>query len=97
MDFTKIMDKKNKVMNHNVGDSDYSKQKYQPWDIWESHLLDPFRADIVKRMLRLKSTDDPRLDIQKTIHICEKILDLYETSDYFEHFERIRQIDAGLD
>lgn len=71
---------------HNVGTSDYSKHKIQPWDIWMEYHLNPWDADIVKRILRTKleeskSAEDSRiLDYQKIIHICQ---------------ERIRQINNG--
>lgn len=70
------------VRNHNVGDSDYSKHKIQPWDIWLEYRLNPWDADIVKRVLRNKKSQSRREDYEKMIHICQ---------------ERIRQIDAELD
>ncbi len=72
----------NAVRNHNVGDSDYSKHKIQPWDIWIEYKLNPFDADIIKRVLRRKKTDSRKMDYEKIIHICQ---------------ERIRQIDSGSD
>lgn len=66
----------------NVGSSDYSEHKIQPWDIWIEYKLNPFDADIVKRVLRHKKTDSRRMDYEKIIHICQ---------------ERIRQIDNGED
>lgn len=80
--------KKNTVRNHNVGNSDYSKHKIQPWDIWIEYKLNPFDADIVKRILRKKAEpgmteqESRRMDYEKIIHICE---------------ERIRQIDEGIE
>lgn len=79
---------KNAVRNHNVGNSDYSKHKIQPWDIWIEYKLNPFDADIVKRILRKKSEpgmneqESRKMDYQKIIHICQ---------------ERIRQIDEGIE
>lgn len=70
------------VRSHNVGSSDYSKHKIQPWDIWMEYHLNPWDADIVKRVLRTKSTDSRKLDYEKIIHICQ---------------ERIRQIDEGYE
>ena len=62
------------VRQYNVGASDYSKHKIQPWDIWEEYKLDPWDADIIKRVLRHKSTDSRESDYKKIIHIClEKI------------------------
>lgn len=80
--------RKNDVRSHNVGNSDYSKHKIQPWDIWIEYKLNPFDADIVKRILREKSepgmskTESRKMDYQKIIHICQ---------------ERIRQIDEGIE
>ena len=72
-----IEDKKN-VRSYNVGPSDYAKHAIQPWDIWREYNLNPWDADIVKRVLRTKETDGRKLDYEKIIHICK---------------ERIRQID----
>ena len=67
------------VRYHNVGASDYSKHFIQPWSIWIDYALNPWDADIVKRVLRSKQGEDRKQDYQKIIHICE---------------ERIRQIDT---
>lgn len=72
------------VRKNNVGNSDYSKHIIQPWSIWLDYNLDPWDADIVKRILREKeefgmSKEDARImDYEKIIHICK---------------ERIRQIE----
>ena len=60
------------VRNHNVGESDYSKHKIQPWDIWLEYKLNPFDADIIKRVLRHKKTDSREMDYEKIIHICQE-------------------------
>lgn len=73
---------KEDVRSYNVGQSDYSEHKIQPWDIWLEYKLNPWDADIVKRILRTKSTDSRKLDYEKIIHICK---------------ERIRQIELGLE
>ena len=70
------------VRAHNVGESDYSQYKIQPWDIWLEYKLNPWDADILKRTLRKKKTDSRRLDYEKIIHVCQ---------------ERIRQIDEGYE
>ena len=49
------------VRDYNVGKSDYSKHKIQPWD-----------ADIVKRVLRTKEGEDRKLDYEKIIHVCQE-------------------------
>ena len=74
----KVKDGKEDVRSYNVGASDYAKHKIQPWSIWLEYNLNPWDADIVKRVLRTKETDGRRLDYEKIIHICK---------------ERIRQID----
>ena len=66
------------IRSYNVGASDYAQHKIQPWDIYLDYNLNPWDADIVKRVLRTKKTDGRRLDYEKIIHICK---------------ERIRQID----
>ena len=79
---------KKDVRDYNVGKSDYSKHKIQPWDIWIEYRLNPFDADIIKRILREKKEpgmskqESRKLDYQKIIHICQ---------------ERIRQIDEGIE
>lgn len=71
----------NAVRDHNVGNSDYAQHKIQPWDIWLEYKLNPWDADIIKRVLRTKKGESRRTDYEKIIHICQ---------------ERIRQIDNGL-
>ena len=66
------------VRAYNRGTSDYSRHIIQPWSIWQDWNLNPWDADIVKRILRNKEGDSRRLDYEKIIHICE---------------ERIRQLD----
>lgn len=69
------------VMSYNVGSSDYSKRKIQPWEIWEEYKLNPWDADIVKRVLRTKEEPGmtPKeariMDYEKIIHICKKRID----------------------
>lgn len=70
------------IRSYNVGESDYAKHKIQPWDIWIEYKLNPFDADIVKRVLRHKKTDSRKMDYEKIIHICK---------------ERIRQLEIGND
>ena len=68
---------------YNVGSSDYSKHVIQPWSIWLDYNLDPWDADIIKRVLRTKiepnisAIESRILDYNKIIHICkEKIRQL---------------------
>ena len=68
--------------DYNVGASDYSQHIIQPWAIWIEYSLNPWDADIIKRVLRNKKGESRKLDYEKIIHICK---------------ERIRQIDEGID
>jgi len=60
------------VRSYNRGASDYSQHVIQPWSIWLDWNLNPWDADIVKRVLRTKQDDTRRLDYEKIIHICEE-------------------------
>lgn len=59
------------VLSYNVGKSDYAKHVIQPWDIWKEYNLNPWDADIVKRVLRSKEGEARTLDYEKIIHICK--------------------------
>lgn len=78
------------VRSFNVGSSDYAKHKIQPWDIWIEYHLNPFDADIVKRVLRTKqengmSEREARiLDYEKIKHICEERIRQLTTGDCWE-------------
>lgn len=61
----------------NVGNSDYYKHFIQPWSIWIDWDLNPWDADIVKRVLRTKEGTSRIEDYEKIIHIC---------------YERLRQL-----
>ena len=60
------------IRQFNVGTSDYAKHKIQPWDIWLDYDLNPWDADLVKRVLRTKEGDSRILDYEKMIHICQE-------------------------
>jgi hypothetical protein len=68
----------NSTQSYNIGNSDYSKKIIQPWNIWKEYNLNPWDADIIKRVLREKKGDSRKLDYAKIIHVCR---------------ERIRQIE----
>ena len=70
------------IRSYNIGKSDYAKYKIQPWDIWEEYGLNPWDADIIKRVLRTKEGNDRKMDYEKIIHVCQ---------------ERIRQLEAQED
>lgn len=76
-----INDEYNNVRNHNVGTSDYSEHIIQPWSIWLDWNLNPWDADIIKRVLRNKFDESRTQDYEKIIHICQ---------------ERIRQIETQI-
>lgn len=69
------------VRSHNVGTSDYAQHIIQPWAIWIDWKLNPWDADIIKRVLRNKLGESLKQDYEKIIHICQ---------------ERIRQIDTQI-
>ena len=72
-----LMDADN-TRDTNVGESNYSTKTIQPWSIWLDYPeLTSFDHDIIKRVLRSKSSDSRVMDYEKIIHICQ---------------ERIRQI-----
>lgn len=71
----------NNVRDHNIGTSDYSIHVVQPWAIWLDWNLNPWDADIVKRVLRNKLGESRKQDYEKIIHICQ---------------ERIRQIETQI-
>ena len=72
----------------NIGKSDYAKHLIQPWSIWMDYHMNPWDADILKRLLRTKiepgltPQESRKLDYQKIIHVCQ---------------ERINQIDEGYE
>ena len=59
------------IRAYNVGASDYARHKIQPWDIYLEYNLNPWDADIVKRVLRTKKTDTRIMDYEKNIHTCK--------------------------
>ena len=66
------------VRNSNIGESNYSEKVIQPWSIWQDWQLNPWDADIVKRIARTKvinnkTPEESRIeDYQKIIHICQE-------------------------
>ena len=66
------------IRGSNVGASDYSKHIIQPWSIWKDYNLNPWDADIVKRVLRTKKESGKSeiesriMDYEKIIHICKE-------------------------
>ena len=60
--------------SYNIGESDYAQHRIQPYDIWMEYQLDPWRADIIKRVLRTKP-GQKKLDLVKIIHICQYMIE----------------------
>ena len=62
------------VRSSNVGASDYSQKVIQPWSVWLDWNLDPWDADIIKRIARTKEGEPRTLAYEKIIHICKEKL-----------------------
>ncbi len=66
------------IRSHNIGNSNYSKHIIQPWAIWQEYELNPWDADIIKRVLRTKKEEGKTeiesriMDYNKIIHICQE-------------------------
>ena len=58
--------------SYNEGKSNYSQHIIQPWSIWIDWNLNPWDADIVKRVLRDKEGESRELDYDKIIHDCKE-------------------------
>ena len=72
----------NDIRSYNVGESNYSNHIIQPWSIWIDWHLNPWDADIIKRVLRNKLYSSRKEDYEKIIHIAQ---------------ERIRQIETEIE
>lgn len=59
---------------YNVGSSNYSEHIVQPWSIWLDWELNPWDADIIKRILRTKNNCTREEDYEKIKHICDERL-----------------------
>lgn len=69
-----INDSQDNIRRNNVGTSDYSKRIIQPWSVWLDWNLNPWDADIVKRICRHKDGEDDKIKYEKIIHICKERL-----------------------
>ena len=76
-----IINEGSNVRNYNIGASDYSKHVIQPWSIWIDYNLNPFDADIVKRILKTKENTPCKEDYEKIIHICQERIRQIENRD----------------
>lgn len=69
-----INDSQDNIRSNNVGASDYNKHIIQPWSVWLDWNLNPWDADIVKRICRHKDGEDDKIKYEKIIHICQERL-----------------------
>ena len=90
------MNELNDVRNYNVGASDYPEHKYQPWDFWLKFRLNPWDADIIKRLLRIKSTDPRILDYKKIKHICLERMRQFQNNENVFPIENLEPKDITL-
>lgn len=88
-----INNDKDNIRDHNVGNSNYSQHIIQPWSIWIDWKLNPWDADIIKRVLRDKIGESRKQDYEKIIHICqERIRQIENNSIYYANtidFEKV--------
>lgn len=73
--------------SYNVGSSDYSAHTIQPWSIWLDYNLNPWDADIIKRVLRTKQDTPRKEDYEKICHICMERIRQIETEINTQHSE----------
>lgn len=92
----------NDVRKGNVGASNYAKHTIQPWSIWIDYNLNPWDADIVKRVLRTKaepglSEKEARLlDYNKIIHICKERIRQLELEPTITYASTSATIDPSI-
>lgn len=92
----------NDVRKGNVGASNYSQYTIQPWSIWIDYNLNPWDADIVKRVLRTKaepglSEKEARImDYNKIIHICKERIRQLELEPTITYSSTSISIDPAL-
>lgn len=60
--------------SYNIGASDYAEKVIQPWSVWLDWNLNPWDADIVKRICRHKEGEDESIKYEKIMHICSERL-----------------------
>lgn len=69
-----ITEETDNTRDYNVGLSNYAEHTIQPWSIWLDWELNPWDADIVKRVLRTKDGCNRDEDYEKIKHICDERL-----------------------
>ena len=81
VEFENARDYSEEIKNHrdyNIGSSNYATMKIQPWDVWRAWNLNPWDADMVKRIARTKkiagmSEIEARIeDYEKIKHNCDE-------------------------
>ena len=88
------IEEKEDIMSFNIGESNYSTKKIQPWHIWEEYNLNPWDADIIKRVLRTKKQSGKTKlasrieDYQKIIHDCQYRIKRLEESNTLDKKRR---------
>lgn len=86
------------VRSYNIGASNYATNgtKYQPWDFWIKFRLNPWDADITKRVLRIKKTDGRLLDYKKIKHICLERIRQFQNNENVFPIENLEPKDVTL-
>lgn len=84
-------------LNRSVGKSSYHKIRIQPYHIFSALRLNPWRAELVKRILRDKGDVENELDMDKCIHVANYLLEFTESDFYVEpvkeiNLEEIREL-----
>lgn len=90
------MNEVNDVRSYNCGASDYSKHKFQSWSFWILFRLNPWDADLTKRVLRIKKTDGRLLDYKKMKHICLERIRQFQNNENVFPIENLEPKDITL-
>ena len=92
------MNELNDVRSYNIGASNYSQNhKYQPWDFWILFRLNPWDADLTKRILRIKKSDGRLLDYQKCVHICKERIRQFQNNENVFPIENLEPKDVTFE
>lgn len=75
--------------SYNVGTSNYSAHIIQPWSVWLDWNLNPWDADIIKRVLRTKQGSSRKEDYEKICHICQECIRQIENYNIDIEFEEV--------
>jgi len=90
------MNETNDVRSYNCGASDYSKHKFQSWSFWILFRLNPWDADLTKRVLRIKKTDGRLLDYRKMKHIALERIRQFQNNENVFPIENLEPKDITL-